>query len=244
MPLEDDIYLGTGSTGTGAAGYPVGAANVGVGPTGRIYVYDIVPLVLSATNLATSQSPGTSTAPLTLTKGTGITAATTNSQSVLRLDVPRNLRFTSGGNDTGITFNVAGYDQYGQAMSENVTGASGGVAAAVKAWYDIFSITPSGTTSTTITVGTGDVFGMPIAVPNKAYVSSVGWANELIKDTGTFTTAVVTTATATTGDVRGTFAPQANASDGARRLVVSILLSSAQAGSAATRAATLGVTQA
>lgn len=248
MPLEDDIYLGaatgTGAqtTGGGSAGFNVGAATVGIGPTGRMMVYDIVPTTISATNLCSSQSPGT--AALTFFPTTGFTSTSVNGQTVYQADVPRILRFTSGGNDTGITFNVAGYDQYGQAMTENVTGASGGVASGKKAFGFVRSITPSASVSSTVTVGNGDIFGLPVCVPDKTYVSSVQWNNTLAKDTGTLTTAVLTAATATTGDVRGTYAPQTGASDGVKRLVMTILLSSAQVGSAATRASALGVTQA
>lgn len=242
MPLDDDLYLGPNATGTGAGGYNVGATTAGIGPCGRTLNYDIVPLALLTNNLALSQSPGTST--LTLTASTGITTTTVNGQTVLQMDVPRALRFSSGGNDTGITFNVSGYDFYGQATTENVTGASGGVATSNKAWWQVQAITPSGSIATTILVGTADKFGLPVAVLDAAYIGQVKWNETLAADAGTLVTGVTSTATRTTGDVRGTYVPSANASNGTRRLVVNILLSQAQVGSTATRAAVLGVTQA
>ena len=57
------------------------------------------------------------------------------------------------------------------------------------------------------------------------------------------TEAVATTATTTTGDVRGTYAPS-SASDGTKRLVLSIGLSVSQASETATALAVFGVTQA
>lgn len=238
MPFIDDIYQGPAATGL----YQDGAAGVGIGPLGRVLVYDVVPLTLQVNNLATSQSPGT--AALTLTAGTGVTSVTVSGVPVLQLDIPRILRFVSGGNDTGITFNVVGFDQYNQAMTENVTGASGGTASGKKAFYQVATITPSAGISSTITVGTGDVFGLPLYIPNATYVTGVQWNSTLAKDTGTLVTGVTTTATHTTGDVRGTYAPQSGASDGAKRLVMTFVVSQAQVGSSATRATVLGVTQA
>ena len=242
MPLVDDIFLGPSALGTSPNGYNVGATTDGFGPTGRNYVYDIVPLTLQANNIALSQSPGT--AALTLTAGTGVTSAVVSGITVLQMDVPRALRFVSGGNDTGITFNVAGYDYYGQSMTEYVTGASGGTATGKKAWWQVATVTPSAAVSTTITVGTTDVFGLPCAVVDAAYIGQVKWNETLAADAGTLVTAVLTTASHTTGDVRGTYTPSANASNGTRRLVVNILLSQSQVGSSATRANLLGVTQA
>lgn len=249
MPLTDDLYTGsavaTGSTvsGTGSVGYNVGATINGIGPVGRNYVYDVVPLTLQTNNLATSQSPAA--AALFLTAGTGVTSVTGfGGATALQMDVPRALRFVSGGIDTGITFNVVGFDRYGQAMTENVTGASAGTATGKKAWYQVVSITPSASVSSTITVGTTDVFGLPVYVQDAGYIGQVKWNNTLAADAGTLVTGVLTTASATTGDVRGTYTPSANASNGIRRLVVNILLSSAAAGSTATRAGALGITNA
>ena len=243
MALSDDIFLGS-AVGTGAAGYNVGATAGGIGPVGRNFVYDIVPATLAANNLATSQSPGS--AALVLTAGAGVTAVTGfGGAAALQMDVPRALRFVSGGVDTGITFNVVGYDFYGQAMTENVTGSSSSTATGKKAFFQVVSITPGGgSVSSTVTVGTTDVFGLPVNVADAGYIGQVKWNETLAADAGTLVTGVTTTASHTTGDVRGTYTPSANASNGARRLVVNILLSSAQVGQSATRAAALGVTQA
>jgi hypothetical protein len=240
MPLQDDTYLACNDVAV-QGGVNAGAVTTGVGPVGRVFVYDIVPLALLANNLATSQSPGT--AALTLAAGTGVTTATVNGQTVLQLDVPRILRFVSGGNDTGITFNVVGYDFYGQPMHENVTGASNSTASGAKAWWQVLSITPSAGVSSTITVGTGDVFGLPFYLKDKTYALGVQWNNTLAKDTGTLTTGVTTTPSATTGDVRGTYAPSTGASDGTKRLVFAQIISAAQTGASATRSAILGATQ-
>ena len=53
---------------------------------------------------------------------------------------------------------------------------------------------------------------------------------------------LATTATTTTGDVRGTVVPSSSA-DGSRRLVVAILLTGIQCGPNSTRAGAMGVNQ-
>lgn len=207
---------------------------------------NVVASALSATNIATSQSPGA--AALTLTAGTGVTGSTTITNAVTGLAVTgvlaldtamagvgfgqdltiniwdptkalsRNVRITSGGNDSGISFLVVGYDLYGYPMSEAITGANAGVASGVKAFKYITSITPSGAAASTVTAGTGDVFGLPIRSDFFPF-TRIFWNNAAITAATGFTAAVTTTATTTTGDIRGTYNVQ-SASDGTKRLVI------------------------
>lgn len=152
----------------------------------------------------------------------------------------RNVRITSGGNDSGITFTVAGYDVYGYAMTETITGANAGVAAGAKTFKFITGVTHTGTVAGTVTIGTGDVYGFPIRADTLGYIDVV-WNAALITATTGFTAAVTTSpATATTGDVRGTYAVQ-SASDGTKRLQVFITPSVANLGSIT---GLFGVTQA
>lgn len=242
MPLQDDVFLATGNS-VNPAGVGTGAVVTGIGPVGRSLVYDIVPLTIQAANIVASQSPGTGA--ITLTAGTGTTSVTApNGLTAVQLDVPRILRYTSGGNDSGITLTASGFDIYGQAMSETITGANAGVAAGKKAFFQITGFVQSASVATTLTVGTGDVFGLPYFAANAVYIQGVQWNSTLAKDTGTFTAGVTTTATKLTGDVRGTYAPSTGASDGVKRLVIIQAVSSAQVGTSATRASVLGVTQA
>jgi hypothetical protein len=243
MALQDDLYLATGNS-LNQLGINTGAVVTGIGPAGRVLVYDIVPLTLQANNVAASQSPGTGA--ITLTAGTGTTSVTaSNGLAAVQLDVPRILRYTSGGTDTGITFTASGFDVYGQAMTETVTGAAATVASGKKAFYQITGITHTGSVFSTLTVGTGDVFGLPYFAANAVYIQGVQWNSTLAKDTGTFTAGVTTSpATSLTGDVRGTYAPSTGASDGVKRLVMLQAISAAQVGTAATRVSVLGVTQA
>ncbi len=136
----------------------------------------------------------------------------------------RNIRITSaGGDDTLCVFTVKGYDAYGYAMSEAITGANAGVASGKKAFKVVTSITPVGTVgSTSVSVGTGDVYGLPIQGPLWGDIQ-VHWASVLITAaTGFVVPDVTTPATTTTGDVRGTYAVQGTASDGTRTLQIKV----------------------
>lgn len=134
--------------------------------------------------------------------------------------IARNVRIVSGGNDSGITFTVSGYDLYGYAMTETITGANIGTASGIKAFKFITGVTHTGTVAGTITIGTGDVYGLPLRADLWNEIQ-VYWNSALITAATGFVAAVTTSpATSITGDVRGTYAVQATASDGTRRLVV------------------------
>lgn len=153
--------------------------------------------------------------------------------------VARNVRITSGGNDSGITFTVSGYDIYNYPMTETITGANAGVASGKKAFKYIASVTCSGDVATTVSVGTGDVFGFPLRVDLLPYAYII-W-NSAAVVSGTFVAADTTSpATATTGDVRGTIAAP-SASDGTKRLFMEIAIPAANL---STATGWTGVTQA
>jgi len=245
MPqYSDDLFLGSAVTYMGMNLGDPSPMSQGVGPLGRIYVWDSVPLAKGAANIAAAS---VWTSAVTLTAGTGVTSTTTAAgAAVLQLDVPRVVTVTTGaGTPTTRNVTVSGFDIYGQAMSEViVTGTvQSTTTAGKKAFYQISSATISGSAVVTVSVGTGDVFGSPIRFTNLGYLSRVGWNNVLAEDAATAVSAVTTTATTTTGDVRGTVAPS-SAADGSKRLVVAVLLPALAAGPNATRVGALGVTQA
>lgn len=219
--------------------------DLGVGPLGRIYVWDTIPQALVANNIAATQTPAAAGA-ITLTAGTSVKSVVTNNGTVLQLDVPRAVSVTTGaGTPTARNFTVSGYDYYGQAMSEVI--ASSAVASTAvngkKAFYQISGITVSGGTVVAITIGTTDILGIPVRVTDAGYIARAGYNNTLAADAGTFAAAATATATTTTGDVRGTYVPSA-ATDGIKRLVMGILLPAIAVGPNATRVGALGVTQA
>ena len=253
---------GTGGTGTytvsasqtAASATIVGAGNallgdpspmdVGVGPLGRVYVWDVVPQTLVANNIAASQTPAAA-GSLTLTAGTSVTSVVLNTGvTVLQLDCPRAVSITQVTGGTARAFTVSGYDYYGQAMSEVITSVAAATTAGKKAFYQISGVTVAGGgTTTAVTVGTTDVLGSPVRILDLGYIVHAGYNNTLADNAGTAVAAVTATATTTTGDVRGTFTP-ASATDGIKRLVMTIALPAIAVGPNATRTGAFGVTQA
>ena len=270
--VTDGTYItafGTGNGGTGT--YTVSASStassttmyahgnavfdnpapmdLGIGPLGRIYVWDVLPQAIVTNNIAVTQTPAAA-GNLTLTAGTSVKSVVLNTgTTVLQLDLPRAVQLTtaSGTIVTSRNLTVSGYDYYGQAMSEVIaTGTTSSAVANVKgkkAFFQITSIAISGSLPVAITVGTTDILGLPVRVLNVAYIASVKTNSTLAQDTGTFVAADTATATTGTGDVRGTYVP-ATASDGINRTVMGILLPGIAVGPNATRVGALGVTQA
>jgi hypothetical protein len=139
-----------------------------------------------------------------LTTGTAKTIAVRDPTTM----ISRAVRVTSGGNDSGITFTVTGYDIYGYLMHETITGANAGIATGKKAFKYIASIVASAAVASTVSVGTSDIIGLPMRADSFAY-ANIFVANAAITANTGFTGAVATTpATYTTGDVRGTYALQ------------------------------------
>lgn len=256
--------FGTGAGGVGtytvsasqtaASATIVGAGNaylgdpspmdVGVGPLGRVYVWDVVPQTLVANNIAASQTPAAA-GSLILTAGTSVNSVVLNTGvTVLQLDCPRAVSITQVTGGTARAFTVSGYDYYGQAMSEVITSVAAATTPGKKAFYQISSVTVAGGgTTTAVTVGTTDVLGSPVRILDLGYIIKAGWANALASNAGTAVAAVTATATTTTGDVRGTFTPS-TAADGSKRLVMTIALPAIAVGPNATRTGAFGVTQA
>jgi hypothetical protein len=263
--VADGTYItafgtGTGGTGTYTLNQAINVANttaltlhgniafdnpapmsLGVGPLGRIYVWDVVPQAAVTNNIAASQT-ATGAQSLTLTAGTSAKSVVrTDGTTVIQLDMPRGVRVNCS--TTARAFTVSGYDYYGQPMSEVITVATAGTAVpGLKAFYQISGVTIAGS-ATVCLVGTTDVLGIPVRVANVAYVGSVKSNNTLAQDAGTFVAADTATATTATGDVRGTYTP-ATASNGIVRTVMGILLPAIAVGPNATRVGALGVTQA
>jgi hypothetical protein len=262
--VTDGTYItafgtGTGGTGTYTINQSVTASSttmtahgniafddpsqmdLGVGPVGRVYIWDVIPQAAVTNNIAASQTAAAAGA-VTLTAGTSAKSVTrTDGTTVIQLDLPRAVKVNCS--TTARAFTVNGYDYYGQAMSEVITVATAGTAVTgKKAFFQVSSATIAGS-ATAVVIGTSDKLGLPVRVFNVAYVTSVKSNDTLAQDAGTFVAADTATATTTTGDVRGTYVP-ATASDGIVRTVMTIALPGIAVGPNATRVGALGVTQA
>ena len=266
--VTDGTYItafgtGVGSTGTYTLNQAINIANttaltlhsntpydnpspmdLGVGPLGRVYIWDTVPQAAVTNNLAVAASPTTT---YTLAAGTSVKAVTLLDGSTgYQLDVPRAVAVTIGtGTITTRNVTINGYDYYGQAMSEVIaTGTTQSTTVnGKKAFYIVTSATVSGAVGGTTALGTTDILGIPVRVFDAGYVVNVKYNNTLAANAGTFVAAATATATTTTGDVRGTFTPS-GATDGIKRLVMCVALPGIAVGPNSTRVGALGVTQA
>lgn len=145
------------------------------------------------------------------------------SGGVATLDVPRNVIVDSGGADTAV-ITVTGKDEYGNTVVESITmnGTTG--VSGKKAFKTITGVSASATISNGFFLGPGDVLGLPVFLPSVANI--VKEIQDGAVATAGTTVAGIRTAggsTATTGDVRGTYDPNA-ACDGDKvfQLIVSL----------------------
>lgn len=246
MQISDNLMLGPVFAPAIPNANEPSPQELGVGPMARLYVYDVVPVALNTTGIAAAQLLAAA-GNLTLTAGTGATSVVrTNGETVIQLDVPRAVTLTVATTDqSGITFTIYGYDVYGQPMTFSRAGPNANTVATTKAFKQISRVAASAAIATNgVSVGFNDVLGMPYRVTNAVFIQSVKYNSTLAQDAGTFVAAVTTDpATATTGDVRGTYLPS-SACDGAKRLAMSLYLPGVASGPQATRASACGVTQA
>lgn len=133
----------------------------------------------------------------------------------------RNIQVKTNADETGATFLISGYDLYGYPMSERITGVNNTTAQGKKAFKFVTSVVPAGTLSgSNVSIGHGDTYGLPIRADQFGYMGAI-WAGAGISSNTGFTAAVTSAASATTGDVRGTYAVQ-SASNGTNRLELSV----------------------
>lgn len=113
------------------------------------------------------------------------------------------------------TVTVHGFDYLGQPTSEQLTLNGTTPVLGLKAFRRISRVDYGATAATTINLGVRDAFGLPYALLDAAvdFVDGVKAGSQ-----GTFTTPALTAQTATSGDPRGTYAPNAaNLPNGTRK---------------------------
>lgn len=137
-------------------------------------------------------------------------------------DVPRGVQLVStAAGDTTQTATVTGTDEYGVTLTETIA-LNGTVAVfGKKAFLRVTKIAISAATAGNVSAGTSDVLGLPL------FLSDAGLVVKELRDgaaltTGVFAAGDKNTASATTGDVRGTYAPAA-ATDGAASFRLAII---------------------
>lgn len=139
------------------------------------------------------------------------------------LDVPRNVIADSGGADTAV-LTITGTDEYGATVVENITLNGTTAVSGKKAFKTITGVSASATISNGAFLGTGDVLGLPCFLPAATHI--IADMEDGVVDLsidGTAVAGVTSVATATTGDVRGTYDPGV-ACDGAVNFKVLAIL--------------------
>lgn len=164
-----------------------------------------------ANGVSVSQSVVVATTPLATITGS------LASGGVATFDNPRNVVAAWTG---AAVVTVTGTDVYGKSLSE--ASASGTSLAGKKAFKTITSVSFSANV-TAATVGSGDVLGLPV------YLAEIGFVMKELQDGSAATAGTVVAgvqsaggATTTTGDVRGTYDPNA-ACDGAKAFQLVVL---------------------
>jgi len=191
-----------------------------------ISILDIVPAAVAVANIAAAQTPaGAGYVTLRAVSNNSITWIPSYSGTsgplgagVIALDVPRNLTITGILNVTAANFTVFGWDRYGMPMVETITGPVGSnTTEGLKAFKYIQAVYVSTGTVANVSVGVGNVFGLPYFVGDSNYIFQQKFDGAL--DVGTILAGDRRNATASTGDVRGTYAPATDA-DSLTRLTV------------------------
>lgn len=239
MPhFSDDLMLGPVF-----AGGPMNSnMELGVGPMGRVHIFDVVPLTKNTTGLAAAQAVA-GAGNLTLTAGTGVTSASADGVTRLVLDTPRCVDVvSSNAGDTTQTATIYGYDQYGQSMTQLVTLNGTSRVATTKAFKSVYRIAISAACTGNASAGTTDVIGLPYRVTTRDYIVGSNFNATAVALTAYTVADVTSPATNATGDVRGTLTLP-SASDGTKRAVVAIALPAIAAGPNATRTGAVGVDQ-
>ena len=236
MPqFSDDLWLGS-ATGPQSQGWGgPGQVYEGVGPLGRVYIYDIVPATISATAVCAAQAVAAA--------GNATINGTSATSGVATFNCARNVSIvSSSASDTAQTVTVTGTDIWGQAQTSLLTINGTTTVNGLKAFKTITRVAVSAVFVGNLSVGMGDSFGLPYRVTDAGYLTRTGWAGAVADNAGTFTAADTTSpATVSTGDVRGTFLPATSASNGTRRLVIGIGLTAIAAGPDATQVGAIGV---
>jgi hypothetical protein len=177
---------------------------------------DSLAYIISLGAPITADADGISASATVTAPANAVIGGALASGGVATFDVPRNV---VGAWTNSTTVTVTGTDEYGNVIVE--TSGSGTSMAGKKAFKTITQITPAATI-TGATFGSGDVLGLPVALPGTGLI--IAEMESLAKATaGTPVAAVASVATATTGDVRGTYDPN-SACDGSKSFQLIVVL--------------------
>lgn len=210
---------------TNSAGWPLFG-----GFTSPRYTYTVVPPALSLVGLAAAQQTVTG-ATFTLTS-TG--AVTIGGVSYIDLGMARLLTASGAdGNVVSVSMTIRGLEEMvmldgtlsaGKALTQTINGPTAtSLVATTKAFRYVRDVTAAADTVGLVSIGFNDTLGFPYRVPFVGAVQ-MNYDGTVITSSAGYTAPVATSpATATTGDVRGTYALQ-SAANGIKRFVATIWL--------------------
>lgn len=134
--------------------------------------------------------------------------------TTLTLDRPRNVTVTSSNaGDTTQTVTVTGTDIYAVAMTETIALNGAATIQGKKAFKTVSRFAVSAATAGNISAGYGDVLGFPVFVPETGFVIAQLENGAAVAGTVVAGDQTAGGATATTGDVRGTWDPSSATND-------------------------------
>jgi hypothetical protein len=218
ISTADEIFIGSGYDGAvygrnGRKGKPVDfLTKIDLGAPKLAVAAGIVKGATGAgeapkTNTITVTADTAGTSPLD--QAALLATTTVNNETVMVLDVPRNVTAAVNTAVGNMTFLVTGYDEYYKPMSELLAIAAAGTAVVgLKAFKYIRSIAMTSDAdeeAKVVNVGFGSLLGLPYKLAEKSDLLSV-FFDDALNVPSAVAKAVTTTASTTTGDVRGTLA--------------------------------------
>jgi len=235
--LTGTISIGMTIAGTGVVtGTTI--VNQLTGPAGGVGTYTVQGDDTASSTTITAQATGTSA----LAQPYGLLGQPSsiylwNPQAL----ISRAVSVLGSASATGGNITINGYDIYGVPMSEVIAApASATTVNGKKAFKYISSVVPAFTDAHNYSIGTTDIYGLPIRSDNFGDLAINYNATGITASTGYVAAVTTSPATTTTGDVRGTYALQ-SAADASKRLVVRQFVTPANMGSIT---GLFGVTQA
>jgi hypothetical protein len=217
MVLKDATTAGNLPTGVTITGWGPNGNGTGSGLLGT-YMLSANALATATGDTVTGLFTGSAS---TIPFGSGGTIQMFNPGDM----ISRAVSITSTTSQVVQTFTVNGLDVFGYPLTELITtsGTTATTTNGKKAFKYIFSVVPSVTDGTgSYSVGTQDIVGFPVRSDNwqaaADYDVSLMFNNAAIAASTGYLSAVLTTPTNATGDVRGTYALQTS-SNGTLRLI-------------------------
>lgn len=229
------LYLGSFTNPAGKFADPsaVGMANVfDASPNGfpasPPYVAQMTAVPAAAVNNVALAQTTAGAANLVLTAGAGNLSTTIGGVQYVYIgpnlhfrNLARSITLTSAADLSAIDFTITGLDYHNRVIVQTLAGPNANTVATLKTFQAVYSVSASAAVGTAVSVGTGDVIGLPMRCSSRAFLS-VRWDAGATEDAVTFVTADITPVpTPSTGDIRGTIVPS-SAPNGARALTLYI----------------------